>query len=224
MSRFSLVVVAVIVGRLAVPHVSMGQGTLYLSNLGQTPAGSADVAGDHWIAQAFTTGTNFGGYLLNSVDLLMNPALGTPNGFTGLIYSSPGNGAPGTQLGILSGSDPAAGGLVSYTASGLILAPSTFYYVVLTATTPGSQGGYRWSAVDSFGRIFVAPGDPWSIPDFYYTSANGSSWSFNARQNVFQLGLTATAIPEPGSLGFLIVGYLVFQCPRTRSRGWHRRC
>ena len=207
MRKTTLVAIALTTQLLFV-QIAAAQGTTYISNLGQPTIGSGNVGNDSWLAQPFTTGTNSAGYALNSVQLLMNAASGTPGGFTVSIYSSPGNGAPGTSLGGLTGSDPAAGGPFSYTASGLTLSPSTYYFVLVTATTPIAGGAYKWSAADSFGRIITAPGDPWTIPDFYYSSANGLSWTFNPRQNIFQFAINATSVPEPGVSAVLGFGGL----------------
>ena len=211
-----LTFVAVVLGaELLLAPAAPAQGSIYISNLGQTPVGTGAVGNDSWIAQPFFTGTNSAGYALNSVQLLMDAALGSPNGFTASIYSSPGNGAPGVELGSLSGSDPAAGGVFSYAASGLMLSPSTSYAIVLTATTPIAQGVYQWSAADSFGSGIIAPGDPWIIPDVYYSSADGSTWAFNPRGNIFQFAIDGTAVPEPGFSSLLALGSLWLL--------WHRR-
>lgn len=208
-------VAAVLGAQLLLARVAPAQGTTYISNLGQTPVGSGAVGNDSWIAQQFTTGTNSTGYALNSVQLLMDPALGSPNGFSASIYSCPRNGAPGIELGSLDGTDPAAGGIFSYDASGLVLSPGTSYAIVLTATTPIAQGAYEWSANDSFGRITVAPGDPWTIPDAFYSSADGSSWTAHGRGNIFQFAIDGAAVPEPGFSSLLALGGLWLL--------WHRR-
>ena len=214
MSRLAFI--AVVLGaKLLLAQVAQAQGTTYISNLGQTPVGSGAVGNDSWIAQQFFTGTNSAGYALNSVQLLMDAALGSASGFNASIYSSPGNGAPGIELGNLSGSDPAAGGVFSYDASGLMLSPRTSYVIVLTATTPMAQGAYEWSAADSFGRDTVAPGDPWTIPDAYYSSADGSSWTLHARGNIFQFAIDGAAVPEPRFASLLALGGLWLL--------WHRR-
>ena len=201
---------AILASGLLAAQIAPAQGTIYLSNFGETPVGSRGVGSDSWLAQYFTTGTNSTGYVLNSVQLLMNAAVGAPSGFAVAIYSSPGNRAPGLNLGSLTGSDPAAGGLFTFTSSGLELSRSTFYFVVVTAATPIAQAAYQWSAADSFGQSFVAPGDPWTIPDAYYSSANGSSWTFNGRQNIFQFAIDANPnpAPEPGASILLVVGSL----------------
>jgi hypothetical protein len=46
--------------------IASAQGTLYASNLGQTSLGSLSVGSDAWIAQAFITGSDSGGYVLDS--------------------------------------------------------------------------------------------------------------------------------------------------------------
>jgi hypothetical protein len=205
---------------LLVVRIAAAQGTIYLSNLGEAPVGNGPVGGDSWFAQPFVTGTNATGYSLNTVQLLMDAAVGSPSGFTAAIYSSPGDGPPIAYLGSLTGSDPAAGGIFSFASSGLVLSRSTYYSVVITAATPVSQGAYAWSAADSFGRIFVAPGDPWAIPDNYYSSTDGSSWTFNPRFNIFQLAIdaTANAVPEPGVSGLLVFGGMCFLCMRWRGK------
>jgi hypothetical protein len=123
----------------------IAQGTLYVSNLGQSSTGGAVIGGDAWIAQSFITGTNSGGYDLNSIQLLVGAASGSPTGFSVSIFSSLGNGAPGGSLGSLNGSDPAASSAYTYTTSGIMLSPSSSYYVVATAATPVAQGDYAWS-------------------------------------------------------------------------------
>ena len=208
-------IAAVLGAGLFLAPAASAQGTIYISNLGQTPVGSGAVGSDSWMAQPFTTGTNTTGYVLNSVQLLMDPALGGPNGFTATIYSSPGFGFPGIELGSLSGSDPAAGGIFSFAALGLMLSPETGYCIVLSAATPIAQGAYEWSAMDSFGRIIVAPGDPWNIDDAYYSSADGSSWTRHVRGNIFQFAIDGAAVPEPGFSSLLALGGFWLL--------WHRR-
>lgn len=214
MSRLAFITV-VLGAELLLAQVAQAQDTTYISNVGQAPVGSGAVGNDSWMAQQFFTGTNSAGYALNAVQLLMDPALGSASGFNASIYSSPGNGAPGVELASLSGSDPAAGGIFSYAASGLMLSPRTSYAIVLTATTPIAQGAYQWSAADSYGRGIIAPGDPWMIPDVYYSSADGSSWTFHGRGNIFQFAIDGAAVPEPGFSSLLALGGLWLL--------WHRR-
>jgi hypothetical protein len=191
--------------------MALAQGTLYVSNIAQTPTGSAPVGSDSWIAQRIITGTDPGGYSLDSVELLMDPATGSPSGFNISIYSSLG-GEPYNNLGNLVGSDPSAGGVFSYSSSGVDLSPSTFYFVVVTAAKPVAQGAYDWSAAQSY-----TPGT-FTIDDGYFSSNDGSSWSLHARQDVFQLAIYATAAPEPGIIGLFAVGGLLVAFLRRKAR------
>jgi predicted secreted protein len=178
------------------------QGTLYVSNLEQTPTGSAAVASDAWLAQAFFTGTNSEGYILNSIQLPMNAASGSPSGFTVSLYSLNGNnGYPESSLGSLSGSDPTAGGLFTYTASDLTLLPSTVYFVVLTAATPVADGYYSSSIVNTF---TYSSENGWRITALL-NSTDGSSWALN-RPNQLQLAINATAVPEPATYALAGLG------------------
>lgn len=83
------------------------QGVVYLSNLEQTSAGSHAVGSDSWLAAGFKTGSNTGGYALNSIELGLTNASGNPSGFTAMIYSeanNPNGVLPGSSLGALNGS------------------------------------------------------------------------------------------------------------------------
>jgi hypothetical protein len=200
---------------LLLPLMAQAQGTLYVSNLGQTPTDSAAIGSDSWIAQQFYTGTNADGYVLNSIQLLMDAASGSPSGFTVSIYSfNNSNYGPGSDLGSLSGSDPSAGGIFTYTASGLTLSPSTAYFIVLTAATPVAQGAYAWS----LGQQYAGGSDQWEIFPDYESSANGSSWDSHARSNTFQLAVYATAVPEPSLLGLSPLGVLLLTWRRWKAR------
>src|SRR5271154_996405 len=111
---------------LLLPLVAQAQGTLYLSNLGEGSGGSVAVASDAWSATLFVPGStnpddNVDSYVLNSVQLLMDPASGSPSEFNVSIYTSNPPRFPGVFVGNLVGSDPAAGGIFTYTASGITL-------------------------------------------------------------------------------------------------------
>jgi hypothetical protein len=194
-------------------QITQAQGTMYVSNLGQTPKGSAEIGNDSWIAQEFAIlVTDPNSYTLNSVQLLLDSASGSPSGFAVSIFSSPLNNAPQQNLGSLSGStDPSPGGLFTYTASGITLSPGIAYFVVVTAATPIAQGAYDWSAANG-----VANGN-WGITDVYYSSANGSSWTETFRQDVFQMAINATPIPEPQTYALLGLDLAALNFRRLRQ-------
>src|ERR1035438_6868675 len=102
---------------LIVPQASQAQGIVYLSNLGQPSAGSLVVGSNSWLAANFLTGTNAGGYALDSIQLGMSDASGTPSGFKAMLYNFRNTAPiPGQSLGVLDGSlNPAVGGIYTFT-------------------------------------------------------------------------------------------------------------
>ncbi len=202
------------------------QGVVYLSNLGQSSAGSDMVGSDSWLAAGFFTGTNSSGYILNSIQLAMTNATGNPSGFTVMLYSaippsSSSNGEffPGSNLGALNGSlNPTTAGIYSYDpSSSLSLAPSTAYFLALTAGTSVANGAYEWDLANAN----YNPTGGWHAPPAVavgdnYQSSDGSSWGI--LEALPQFAINATAIPEPGVLGLLGLGGLCFfwHCRRLR--------
>lgn len=188
------------------PMLVHAQGTLYVSNLDQIPIGSAPVASNLWVAQAFSLGfaNDPSSNILNSIQLLMNDASGIPSGFTVSVFSSANNGSPASLLGVLDGSThPSTAGMYTYSTPGIIIFPGKTYFIVVTAMTSGLQGAYTWSAANTFTQT---GNTGWIIEDVYYSSANGTSWTEHLRENVFQMAIYATPIPEPASLALLLVG------------------
>jgi hypothetical protein len=183
------------VGLLAARESHSQGTTTCVSSLGQPAAGSESVGSDSWVATLFGTGNNSGGYALNSVQLAMTPALGAPGGFTAMLYSVSASGAilPLNSLGALNGpGDPEGGGVYTYTASGLMLSPSTDYFIVLMADTPISSGAYAISLV-TFPPNLIGG---WAASGFVgISSDDGSSWNFTP--GYVQSAFTASAVPEP---------------------------
>jgi hypothetical protein len=184
------------------------QGVLQVSNLGQTPTSKGIVASDDWIAQGFgILVTDPNKYTLDSIQLQMYPGTESPGGFSMSVYSSTGNAqegfgdVPGTYLGALTGPDPAAGGIFTYTPTGNITLSGGEYFVVVTAATSAAEGGYVWSATD-----VGAQNGTWFINDVYASSANGSNWTATIRQDVFQMAIYTTPTPEPATFGIVAIG------------------
>ena len=198
------------------PQPAQAQGTMaYLSNVDQPSAGSFAVGSDSWLAAGFATGTNASGYTLDSIQLRMADASGTPSGFTVMLYTMAVNaGLPGHSLATLDSSlSPITGGIFSYTpTSSLTLFPRTHYFIVLTAGTAIANGAYDWSNVDP--NSYNPSGGWVGFGGGVLTSSDGSFWS-SISGNSAQFAINATAIPEPGVLGLLGLGGLAFF--------WHRR-
>ncbi|HTR42368.1 MAG TPA: choice-of-anchor R domain-containing protein [Pseudomonadales bacterium] len=191
--------IVTVIGLLSL-RTAQAQGVLYVSNLGQSVAGGEVIGSNSWVAQTFVTGPGTGGYLVNSVQLLIDAPSGTHSGFSVSIYSKTGDphsehepgDAPQASLGSFTGPEPATTGVFSYTNPGILLASSTFYYVVVTAATSTHVGSYAWS-----GTTGLTQSNGFTIQDECFNSTNGSAWTWTPRKITFQLGLYASAVPPP---------------------------
>src|ERR1035438_2380483 len=94
MKRAILLAIPALALAVLSPQVAEAQGTLYVSNLGLTSSGSSPVGNDSWLAVDFQTGTNAGGYSLNSFRLALTDASGIPSGFTAMLYTHHGAANP----------------------------------------------------------------------------------------------------------------------------------
>ena len=214
-------------------QIVRAQGTMtYLSNLGQASAGSLAVGSNSWVSATFMTGTNFSGYILNSVQLEMTDASKNPSGFTAYVYSAaPASGGlpavwvPNSNLGAFSSSlDPTTAGIYTFTAvSNIMLSASTYYCIVLTAGTAVADGAYGWSYT-------VATNNNSSGGWFFPVEDFGVSTSTTGAQHIPpnwypingeypQFAIDATVIPEPGVLGLLGLGGLAFLWHRRKAKG-----
>jgi hypothetical protein len=213
-------IVAFVFGVL-IPQVLQAQGATYLSNLDQPSVGSLGVGSNSWVAGLFVVGQNPGGYVLNSVELAMNDAVGNPSGLQAMIYISSGGGyaPPNTYLGSLNGSlDPVSAGIYTFTpAEPITFLPGGGYSVVLTSGTAVADGAYEWSygAANSYnptGGWYTLLG---SVAGAWIYS-NGSIPSWVRNGSVFpQFAIEATPVPEPGVLSLFVLGGLHLV--------WHRR-
>jgi len=206
-------VIAVVVG-LSGPQLAEAQGTLYMSSLGLTSVGSASVASNSWVAVDFATGTNAGGYLLNSVQLALGDASGNPSGFTAIIYGN-GNYPAGANLGsnicTLSGSlEPVSAGIYTYSPTSILrLSPLEYYFVVLTAATPVADGVFAWSVTSTFPPTLSGG---WYGDNVTPSSSDGLHWNGGVPRQYAQFAIYATdlPVPEPSELGlFALAGCLL---------------
>jgi hypothetical protein len=204
---------------LLAPQIVQAQGTItYVSSLSQNSTGNVLVGSDSWMAVDFFTGSNAGGYSLNSIQLGIADASGNPNGFTAMLYTATGGPAvvPGSSLGTLDGSlNPAVGGIFTYTpASSLTLSPNTIFFIVLTAGTTIANGAYSWSE-----SAYPPSINNWGMGNGIIESGNGiSGWSPTPYLGIAQIAINATPIPEPGVLGLVGLGGLAFLWHRKKAR------
>jgi PEP-CTERM motif len=203
-------IITVIVVVLAPLCLIQAQGTVYVSNLEQPSTGSDPAASDSWVAAGFQTGTNVGGYALDSIQLAMLDDSGTPNNFMVMIYGNKNDLtiSPGSSLATLDGPvNPSTPGSYTYIPpSNFMLSPSTVYFIVLTSGTMVGNGAYNWShaVANSYN-----PTGGWFSLGGGWTSNDGSSWNGSAAA-FSQFAITATTIPEPGILFLLGLGALAF--------------
>jgi hypothetical protein len=186
---------------------TQAQGTTYVSNLGTPFSGSVSAATDSWAGVEFRAGSNAGGYYLDSVQLEMTAAIGSPNAFNVMIYRDVGlvGPHPGVNLATLSGSaNPSLAGVYSYTpTSQLVLTPATSYYIIVTAGTPAADGAYQWGYAATYSYNLL---ERWNTSP-YQRSADGSAWYY--LPGIFpEFAINATPVPEPYSAGLLIAGVL----------------
>jgi len=184
----------------AAATVASAQGTLFVSSLGSTNPIFVGLGANYWMAQPFVTGPTNQISTLNSVQLTML-VTGTSSG-TNLqvsVYNNNG-GVPGSSLAPLTGTDPTSSGNVTYTASGVLLAPSTTYWILVSAGL--TQFGFPTFLAGASQTTNYVSSAGWALgaPMF---STDLAGWQaapyFSA-----QVGIRAT-VPEPSA--FVLMGF-----------------
>jgi len=211
---FTTILFIVSWGRIPVVEA---QGTLYVSNTGQTSAGSIPVGSNAWIGGMFFTGNAVGGYSFDSIQLLMGGALGSPSNFAVMLYSY-NMRFPGSSLGSLNGSsDPAAGGVFSYSSSGIVLSPSTPYWIVAKSATATANGSYNWSFANT---TDYSSAGTWQMNfdiGYYASSIDSLAWTIHGVYPL-QFAVYATPIPEPSAISLLLLASAIVFCARRSSK------
>jgi hypothetical protein len=198
------------------PKLVSAQGTLYVSSFAtESRYGGPQVANDSWIAEQIETGDNANGYVLDSVELLLDTE-GPGSGFAVSIYSDVNN-LPSTDLGNLSGNSDPSSGYNIYSASGLSLAASTEYFIVVTAATPGENSPFSWIGGPS---LSATGSDQWMIGGLNLVSSDqGSAWTSFDSGHDMQMAIYATEVPEPSPwILCLLGGGLAFYFQKHKQR------
>ena len=177
-----------------------------ISNLDQSRAGGGVFTNDQ--AQAFTTGSNSGGYSLTKV--VIESSLGADADFTVSVHEND-SGAPGTSLGTLTKPTlPATDttGDYEFTHSGIDLAASTTYFIVVDVST--SNGGFTiWNTGSDAEDTGGATG--WSIGDSSLYRGFGSTGSWTTWAQSKKISITGTVTGgttnSPATAGPTITGF-----------------
>ena len=158
-----------------------------ISNLDQSRAGGGVFTNDQ--AQAFTTGSNSGGYSLTKV--VIESSLRDDADFTVSVHEND-SGAPGTSLGTLTKPTlPATDTTADYefTHSGIDLAASTTYFIVVDVST--SNGLFTiWNTNSDAEDTGGATG--WSIGDSSLYRGFGSTGSWTTWAESKKISVTGT--------------------------------
>ena len=119
-------------------------------------------------ASSFRTGSATNGYTLHSVTARFNLTVGSPSGFNVALHAASGNNPASTAISnaTLSGDAPASNSVETYTCSGTgcdLSADTTYWIVMLTADTSGSNRAYQWQYVTEEDETKIPSDNGWSI-------------------------------------------------------------
>ena len=175
--------------------------TVSVSNLGETQTGAGQVgkAGSIVWAQAagFTTGSNSGGYTLQSVTVKFMGITGAPTGLTAAIHAASGGNPAANATYTLTGSNPVANAentqscAVTATVT-CSLAANTDYFLVLTAPSQASYKYYRAALTSSGNQTNLPDNAGWSIADAGKNRQNVGNWADLGASGTLMFKVTAT--------------------------------
>lgn len=185
----------------------------YLNNTGQPITGTADIDSNLYLTAQFLTGTNAGGYIINSVQFLFADASGSPNltSYLRCDLCSSIYDLPQSVLDTFVPNDnPTTAGLHTFERlqpldSPVNLAAATDYWLLFIPSGNSSVGEYRYSLTDSANSV---ANDGWSI--------TGNVW--NGQVGLPMFTINATAIPEPSSVSLCFSMVLTAACHRRFRR------
>ena len=209
--KFYILALIVFLLEFAAGSTVNAQGTVYVSNLGSTNLVFVGLGPNYWMAQPFETGTNTSVYELSSVQLMMlvtGPSSGTNLQVS--LYSNNG-GEPGSDLELLSGSDPTSSGTCTYTASGVVLAPSTTYWLLVSSGL--TQFGFPTFLAGASQTTNYLSSDGWALGAPMY-STDLATWQA-ASYGAAQIAIRGTA-PEPSPWALAGLGLAIFLFRRRK--------
>lgn len=193
---------------LLASQLARAQGVVtYLDNTSQPIGGSNEFG---LVGFQFQTGTNAGGYTLNSIQLLFADARGNP--YPGLIayVTQDLNGSPGNWIEVFQPvANPEVAGIYTfmpstnpaYYSGNSFLTNSANFWMFIGNTIGSSSGSY---ALDYANTAAAAASDGWFI---------------TGRTGIGQIGIpmfsiNATPVPEPSTFALLVVALAISSLTR----------
>ena len=135
-------------------------------------------------ANAFTTGANDGGYVLQGVTLAFAAKTSSPGDISVALHaadttnsSNPASSAVANAT--LTGSDPDTAGLYTYTCagSGCDLARNTTYFIVTSVPTGYANGSYQQQNTTADAEALQPSGNGWSIANAGRSKTGAAAWA-----------------------------------------------
>jgi PEP-CTERM motif len=191
-------------------RISNAQGAAtYLDNTGQPVSGTRGFDLTATGAQ-FVTGTNAGGYVLNSLQLLFAEAVGSPEArYLRCDLLSDYYNSPSILLdSFIPNDNPTTAGSHTFVrrqplAPPTILVANTDYWLFFYAPSGSSFGYHRYNFTDSINSTSI---DGWRVTGETFTP-------FPPGQTGLPMfSLNATAIPEPSTLALLAAALAAIGC------------
>jgi hypothetical protein len=207
--KLKQLVLFAIISVLLKARIGVAQETTYLDNTSQPVTGTRGFNLTQTGAQ-FLTGTNAGGYVLNSLQLLFADASGNPEiSYLRCDLLSDYFNLPSVILtAFIPNDNPTTAGLHTFvplqpSAPSVILAANTDYWLFFYPHGGSSLGYYRYNFTDSVNSTSI---DGWRV--------TGETFSpFSPGQTGLPMfSLNATAIPEPSTLALLATALAAIGC------------
>ena len=204
----ALLCLALLVG---LPTAVQAQTQTLVSNLNIESVSGGYLTKDH--AQAFTTGGNSAGYILNSVDLLFIHTSTTANGNVTVTIRNDDSGSPSNTssdiLGTLTGTfvDSMSDPVVTFTpAAGISLAANTTYWFVFDVTDADAFGAGTGDQRNTHKTAFsgatsnnedASSASGWSIADELVQRSRDSTgaWAKNPLNQSMKLRINGVVNP-----------------------------
>ena len=168
-----------------------------VSNTSETGSGvlNIGVSGGikYQLGQAFTTGSNAGGYTLSSIAGSFSAGIGDP-GFQVKLHEVSGS-TPGTEIttATFSGSNPTTNGEHAFTCSGTgcALDASTTYFVTFSAPSATGSNRYLLNGTTSDSETLTPASNGWSIANAVTEQQGAGSWYVHGASHAAKIKVTA---------------------------------